>query len=266
MSELSANQKVINYILDILKDKHFKDGYKLPTESELSEKLNVSRNSVREALKALQNIGLIYSVRGSGYKLESDLEGALLKITQTLFDIMPNTYSYKDISDIREALELKILLSIQNQDISIDDIEDLKKYVYNMEYEINPEENDQKFHMKLASMSNNSLMRFVSTALLSRVSKNYILIPWDSINNEEKEKLINSHKDIINWISEKTPNIIATNPISEHYTLADKIINNQNMLHDNASLADMTINDLIKLGISSEKIKLLIQDAKNKMN
>lgn len=263
MSELSANQKAMNYILDILKEEHFKGGYKLPTEEELSKKLGVSRNSVREALKTLQNIGIINSVRGSGYKLEPDLEGALLKITQTLFDIMPNAYSYKDISDIREVLELKTLLLLQNQDIKSDDISLLEKYIYNMENNINPEENDQKFHIKLASMTNNSLMRFVSSALLSRVSKNYILIPWDSISQEEKQELITSHKEIIKWISKDTPDdIIKDNPISNHYKIADNIINKQHKLYDDASLANMTINDLIKLGISTDKINLLIEEAK----
>lgn len=267
MSELSANQKAMNYILDIIKDAHFKEGYKLPTEEELSRKLGISRNSVREALKTLQNIGIINSIRGSGYKLEPDLEGSLLKITQTLFDIMPNTYNYKDISDIREVLELKTLLLLQNQKIEPEDIHCLEKYVSNMEHNIDPEENDQKFHMKLAAMSNNSLMHFVSSALLSRVSKNYILIPWNAISEEEKNNLIASHKDIIKWISKNAPDdIIMDNPISTHYKIADSIINKQNKLYDDASLANMTINDLIKLGISIDKINLLFNEAKNNLH
>lgn len=260
MSELSANQRAMNYILDILKSEHFKEGYKLPTEEELSKKLNISRNSVREALKTLQNIGIIYSIRGSGYKLESNLESSLLRITQTLFDIMPNTYSYKDISDIREILELKILLSLQKQNIETKDIICLEKYVDNMDKDIEPEENDQKFHMKLASMTNNHLMRFISSALLSRVSKNYILIPWNSISKEEKQKLIMSHKEIIQWISKDTPNIINNNPISNHYKIADSIISNQNKLYDDASFVNMTIKDLINLGVSTDKINLLINE------
>lgn len=264
MSGLSANQKAMNYILDILKDEHFKGGYKLPTEEELSKKLGISRNSVREALKTLQNIGIISSMRGSGYKLESDLEGALLKITQTLFDIIPNTYNYKDISDIREVLELKTLLLLQNQNIDSKDIISLEKYVSNMENNINPEENDQKFHMKLATMTNNPLMRFVSSALLSRVSKNYILIPWDKITSEEKQNLIASHREIIKWISKNvSDDIIKENPISNHYQIADNIINKQNKLYDNASLANMTINELIRSGLSMDKINSLINEVKN---
>ncbi len=267
MSELSANQKVVNYILDLLKSEFYRDRYnKLPTEAELSEKLNVSRNSVREAMKTLQNIGIIYSVRGSGYRVESNLEEALIKITQILFDIMPNTYNYNDISDIREILEVKILLLLQNQEVKSDDIMCLEQYVSNMRNGINPEENDQQFHLKLASMTNNSLMRFISNALLSRVSKNYILIPWDSINDEDRQKLIVSHEEIIKEISQNTHDIINDNSITAHYRLADEIINKRNKLYDDASIANMTINELIKADISIEKVNMIFNEMKNGLN
>lgn len=267
MSELSANQKVVNYILDLLKNEFYRDRYnKLPTEAELSQKLNVSRNSVREAMKTLQNIGIIYSVRGSGYRVESDLEGALIKITQVLFDIMPNSYNYNDISDIREVLEIKILLLLQSQEVNSEDIMCLEKYVSNMKNGIDPEENDQQFHLKLASMTNNSLMRFISNALLSRVSRNYILIPWNLISDEDKQKLIISHEEIIKEISQNTPNIINDNSITAHYRLADEIINKQNKLYDDASLANMTINELIKADIPIERVNIIFKEMKNSSN
>lgn len=263
MSELSADQKAMNYILDILKSDHIKDGYKLPTEEELCKKLNISRNSVREALKTLQNIGIIYSIRGSGYKVKPNIEESLLKITQTLFDIIPSTYSYKDISDVREILELKTLLLLQKQKIDPDDIIYLEECVKNMENGVDPEENDQRFHMKLASMTNNSLMHFISTALLSRVSRNYILVPWHLISIEEKQELIDSHRDIIKWISQTSyEEIIVSNPISDHYKIADNIINKENRLYDDASLANMTINDLVNLGIPIDKINNIVETIK----
>ena len=43
----------------------YKD-YKLPTERELALKYNVSRHTVREALKKLNNIGIIEIIQGSG--------------------------------------------------------------------------------------------------------------------------------------------------------------------------------------------------------
>ena len=52
-----AYGKVILYVKDRIKAGDIKVGDKLPTERELSEMLNLSRNSVREALRTLDNMG-----------------------------------------------------------------------------------------------------------------------------------------------------------------------------------------------------------------
>jgi DNA-binding FadR family transcriptional regulator len=41
-------------------------GDAMPTEAELAERLNVGRNSVREAIKALQAVGIVEVRRGLG--------------------------------------------------------------------------------------------------------------------------------------------------------------------------------------------------------
>ena len=53
-----------NLLTKIYQNK-YKD-YKLPTERELAEIYNVSRHTIREALKKLNNIGIIQVVQGSG--------------------------------------------------------------------------------------------------------------------------------------------------------------------------------------------------------
>lgn len=44
----------------------FKPGSKLPAQRKLESMLGVSRSAVREAVKVLEGMGLVYSVRGSG--------------------------------------------------------------------------------------------------------------------------------------------------------------------------------------------------------
>lgn len=264
MAELSINEMVINYILEIVKKRHGKENYKLPTESELAEQLSVSRNSVREALKTLQNIGIIYSIRGSGYKMEPDLETSLLKTAQTLFDVMSDKYNYKDIRDIREALELKTILLLQQQPLKNEDIDLLCSYVENMKNNVEPEQNDKNFHFKLASMTNNTLINFISKAILLRPADNYILIPWDKISDEQKLKLVESHENIIAWITNKiNPTIIIDNPITNHYTIADEIIEEKNDLYNDELLEKYTISDLLKMGITDETINDIIKKLRN---
>ena len=269
MSELSVNEKVINYILKMLKGNYYKENYKLPTESELADKLSVSRNSVREALKTLQNIGIIYSIRGSGYKTEPDLENSLLKTAKTLFEVLSDKYSCRDISEIREALELKTILLLQKKEIDEDenDIVLLRSYVENMKNDINPEYNDQQFHLKLAEMTGNVLINFISKAILLRTAEDYILIPWNKIDDEQKEKLIRSHEEIIDWIIDRTHQIIINeNPISKHYMIADNIIQKKSKIYNNDLLQNYTMSELLEMGITDAKIKELIKEYRSKNN
>ncbi len=56
----------VNYIMDKVSSKKWKPGTKIPTEFELMETLNVSRNSVREAIKVLEALGLLEIRRADG--------------------------------------------------------------------------------------------------------------------------------------------------------------------------------------------------------
>jgi len=62
----SKTDIVINYIKDNLNNGKWKTGDKLLSEVDLAKKLNVSRNTVREALSILNNNGLITKRHGSG--------------------------------------------------------------------------------------------------------------------------------------------------------------------------------------------------------
>lgn len=48
-------------------NKFYYSGEKLPTESQLMEYYNVSRNTIRQTLSTLESEGYIYSIQGSGY-------------------------------------------------------------------------------------------------------------------------------------------------------------------------------------------------------
>ncbi len=56
----------MEYIMDQVSSKQWKPGSKIPTEFELMDTLNVSRNSVREAIKVLEHLGLLEIRRADG--------------------------------------------------------------------------------------------------------------------------------------------------------------------------------------------------------
>ena len=66
----SASKRVLDYI----EQNKLKRGAKLPAEAELAESLEISRLTLREALNALKQEGIIYSIQGKGTYVAFDYE------------------------------------------------------------------------------------------------------------------------------------------------------------------------------------------------
>lgn len=66
MENKKGLQTILEEINKIIEDQNIGIGEKIPSERYLKERLNVSRQSVREALRALELIGVIYVKRGEG--------------------------------------------------------------------------------------------------------------------------------------------------------------------------------------------------------
>ena len=60
-------QLVIDHIKDDILNGVLKPGDRLPGERELAEQLGISRNSVREGLRILENMGVTASRHGAGH-------------------------------------------------------------------------------------------------------------------------------------------------------------------------------------------------------
>jgi GntR family transcriptional repressor for pyruvate dehydrogenase complex len=81
-------EQIIQQIKDMIADGTLKSGDKLPTERELVEKFNVSRASIREALRSLENIGIVESKQGEGNFIGRNIENILyepLELTTLIF-------------------------------------------------------------------------------------------------------------------------------------------------------------------------------------
>ena len=54
-----AYYQVIDYIKQLVKEDKVRFGVKIPSERELMDTLGLGRNSIREALRTLENLGII---------------------------------------------------------------------------------------------------------------------------------------------------------------------------------------------------------------
>ncbi|XLE00612.1 FadR/GntR family transcriptional regulator [Streptomyces sp. 184] len=151
-------------IMQLILDRGLRPGAVLPTETELMDDLGVSRNSVREALKALQALDIVEIRHGYGtYVGEASLTPLADGLTfRTLVQLGGNdAHALTEILQVREILE-EGLVSRVVESIPESDLDALDTIVARMETragqdEVFPEE-DREFHEVLYRSIGNTLV------------------------------------------------------------------------------------------------------------
>ncbi|QPC48420.1 FadR family transcriptional regulator [Mangrovibacillus cuniculi] len=98
-------------------------GDKLPSERELSDRLEVGRSSVREALRALELLGLIETRRGEGTFLRDFRDHHLVRLLSTF--ILQDENVVSDLSEMKTLLEHNALRLILNKHTDLSEVERL---------------------------------------------------------------------------------------------------------------------------------------------
>ena len=169
-----THEQVLAQIEQKILDGELRVGERLPSERELAEALGVSRASIREALRALEVMGIVESHIGSGPESgsfvsgrSSEALGNLLRLHMALAQI-----SLADLVDIRRQLEQNNArqAAIRRTD---EDLAHLESIIHSMRapglhYE-QFNELDTEFHVSIARASKNALASDLMQALRDAV-------------------------------------------------------------------------------------------------
>ena len=178
----------------ILKNK-LVPGHKLPSESELSNDLGVSRTAIREGLKSLEAVGMVNAHQGKGRFVGKFDSGAMANNLAISLTIDPP--SLREILEIRKALETGFLPQaaalLQEEDFAA-----LEQLVRRMNLKVKESttflQEDMEFHRVLFSKLNN------------RVLLNILEIFWKLFRQveegtghtpEQLKKAVHQHKVIV---------------------------------------------------------------------
>ncbi len=100
--------KIVDEIIESLRQdivtRRLPHGERLPSEKELSDRFGVSQPTVREAIRALETLGLVDVLHGSGSFVRSQGDYALASALQTLLQL--ESVSIMDVLDVRHVLGL----------------------------------------------------------------------------------------------------------------------------------------------------------------
>ena len=211
----STKKMIISSLKDLINFKNLEPGDKLPSERMLSEKFNVSRGNLRDALQTLEYYGLVKSIPQSG-TFVADI--GIIALNGMIDDILSlPAPSFKELVEARIFLELKgvKLAAIRR---TTDDLIRLENALAAYSDKVNASEDavqeDLLFHLAIARASGNSTL---NTFMLK--------ITPEIINNFEKHHVcdkdtafigIQEHNDIIDAIRSQDPDA-AKRAMKKHF-------------------------------------------------
>lgn len=153
------NQKTYQYVFDYFSEQilsgELKINDKILPEREIAEKLDVSRNSIREVMHMLEINGLLDCRQGSGNYLRCEPQDYMVKFMNMVMSLQQ--IKYTEVYDIRMGYETVALrLAIKNA--TEEEIEEMHQILIKMDEIEDPKESgklDMQFHNKLIEASHN---------------------------------------------------------------------------------------------------------------
>ncbi|MEV4668799.1 FadR/GntR family transcriptional regulator [Microbacterium sp. LWO12-1.2] len=189
-------------------------GDRLPPEKELSERLGLSRNSMREAVKALEVIRILDVRRGDGTYVTSLEPHLLLEAISFVVD-MHDDDSMLEIFAVRRMLESQAtgLAATVGSD---DEIAALVQEVANIDSSVSIEalvEHDIRFHREIVRMAGNSYLASLIEHLSSQTVRARV---WRGLTEEGVvERTLSEHRAIADAIALRDPSL-ATSLATAH--------------------------------------------------
>jgi len=194
------SQSVADNILSMITiEKRFSVGDKLPNELDLSEELNVSRTTLREAIRILVALDILEIQRGKGTYVKENA----FKKQQDLEQLSNITVNAKDLYEMRLIFEPEAAYyaALRATDSEIKRILEFGKKV---EKEIRNHQDrtddEHSFHKTIAQATHNEFMNKLMPILYQAISKGVYL----SLQSDKAiEDTINDHRMIMEFLEQR---------------------------------------------------------------
>lgn len=212
IKRVNVSDQVFEQLKNQLLNGNWKPGDKLPSENELSEKFQVSRVTIRQALQKLTALGLLETRFGEGSFVKEAEMGNYMNV------LVPHAYLGKNST--LEVLEFRQTVETESAGLAAEratpeDIAVLKKILADMEQLKNDSlafaKADLDFHIAISRITRNSLIIATNTILNDILSVSM----QDIVEQLGFEIGLYYHEKLIDAISAHDP-ASATSIMREH--------------------------------------------------
>ena len=221
MGSGSPSAAVATKLLALFTEGSIAPGTRLPPERQLAATLEVGRSAVREALAALEILGVVDVRPGSGTYLRGNASELL---PQTLsWGIMLNRSRTAELAEVRGALEIYAarLATVRMSPAAIarlhDHLEKMRLSVSDLSAFV---EADLQFHLELAQSTDNTVLRDLLQSIRS------LLRVWAdrSVQNDEHARLaIVEHTAVYEAIAARDSEAAATAMVTHMRTAGARL-------------------------------------------
>ena len=209
---------IVAQVRDLIRDGRLQPGQRLPAERELAERFQVSRASLREAIRTLELEGLVIIRPGTGtFVSEEGFDTAMDVLARRL---LAERESLADVVELRLVLEPQIA-ALAAQRATLEDKGRLEVILKEQEEQILRGETgsvaDTAFHTAMASASHNEALVRLSATLVE------LLAPSrdESLQTPERShRSVNSHRTILSAIQQGDAEA-ARQAMTEHIVSVD---------------------------------------------
>jgi GntR family transcriptional repressor for pyruvate dehydrogenase complex len=155
--------KIMNQIKTLILEGELKPGDPLPPERELMKLLNVSRPSIREALKSLEGMGLLETAQGNRTVVRSLASGRMI---EPLHHLLKDDFNIVfEIIEVRKAIEAWNAYYAAKR-ATPEDIERLEENIESMRVQLETdglslEREDADFHLAISEATHNKVQTHI---------------------------------------------------------------------------------------------------------
>jgi GntR family transcriptional regulator, transcriptional repressor for pyruvate dehydrogenase complex len=212
-------ERITQRIISLIREEHLKPGDKLPPERELASMMQVSRPSLREALRALSLLNIIEIRQGDGTYVSSLTLELLIEPLDLI--LMLDNSTIQQLFEARKKLEVGIA-SLAAERITTEELEKIeaildrsKKVLSNHELFL---QNDIELHDMIAQAAKNPILYrlLVSLSRLGKASRQKTVeIPGVAAQT------VNDHKAIVEALRNRNP-LAAEQSMLAHLSFVEK--------------------------------------------
>ncbi|WP_448712594.1 FadR/GntR family transcriptional regulator [Microbacterium profundi] len=211
---MAVTDEAIEKIKSMIVSGELSPGDRLPPEKELSERLGLSRNSMREAVKALEVIRVLDVRRGDGTYVTS-LEPHLLLEAISFVADMHDDDSLLEIFAVRRMLESQAT-GLAATLGTAEGIEALHAELDGIDTDVSVDalvEHDIRFHRDIVRMAGNAYLASLIESLSGQTVRARI---WRGLTEQGAvERTLSEHRGIAEAIAQRDPNL-ATSLATAH--------------------------------------------------